>query len=119
MINGFKTQTQELSEYERREVLPRVIKGLKTKVGVENAVTNKTMVEGLKKLGIKTSGPRMRKIIHEIRITGEIPYLIATSKGYYITRDKSELLNYIESLEQRAASIRAIACQLEYQLGEI
>ena len=119
MINGFKTQTQELSEYERREVLPRVIKGLKTKVGVENAVTNKTMVEGLKHRGIKTSGPRMRKIIHEIRITGEIPYLIATSKGYYITRDKSELLNYIESLEQRAASIRAIASQLEYQLGEI
>ena len=119
MINGFKTQTQELSEYERREVLPRVLKGLKTKVGVENAVTNKTMVEGLKKLGIKTSGPRMRKIIHEIRITGEIPFLIATSKGYYITRDKSELLNYIESLEQRAASIRAIASQLEYQLGEI
>ena len=29
MINGFKTQTQELSEYERREVLPRVAEGLK------------------------------------------------------------------------------------------
>ena len=57
MINGFKTQTQELSEYERREVLPRVIKGLKTKVGVENAVTNKTMVEGLKNAGHKNQRP--------------------------------------------------------------
>ena len=119
MINGFKTQTQELSEYERQKVLPIVVAGLKRRVGAENAVTNKTMVEGLKKAGIKTSGPRMRKIIHEIRITGEIPYLIATSKGYYITRDKVELRDYIESLHQRADSIRAIADQLAYQLGAL
>lgn len=115
MIKGFEKTTDELNDYERSTVLPLVVKGLRTKVGKDKAITNSQMVEALKGRGVRTTSPRIRKIIHVIRIEGLIPFLIATSRGYYITHDKTELRDYIDSLHQRAESILSIAKQLDYQ----
>lgn len=115
MITGFEKETHELNEYERNTVLPLLVSGLSRKVGRSQAITNKQMVAALKARGIKASGPRLRKIIHEIRIKGLVPYLIATSKGYYVSHDKQEVRDYIDSLHQRAESILEIAKQIEFQ----
>jgi len=117
MITNFEDQTHELTPYEREELLPVIAKALSTKIGKAKAVTNKVMVDGLyTNRGLKTTGPRMRKIIHEIRITGAVPRLMATSKGYYVSNDKNELLTYANSLHQRANSILSIAKQIEFQI---
>jgi hypothetical protein len=118
MIIGFDKETHELTEKELK-LLPTVVSGLQKKIGKENAVTNKQMVDGLKKYGIKTSGPRIRKIIHHIRITGTIERLMATSNGYYISNDINELDDYIKSLVQRSESIAKIADQLQFQRDKI
>lgn len=108
MISGFEDITRDLNEYERTVLLPLFIKGLSKKVGHQNAVTNKQMVSGLKKLGHNVSDARVRKIINVIRNRNMIPGLIATSKGYFISYDVNEVESYCESLAQRASEITRI-----------
>ena len=44
MIKGFSEETQPLTEYERKVILPIILEGLKTKIGKANAVTGKSSV---------------------------------------------------------------------------
>jgi len=115
MLKLFEDITEDLTDYENQVVKPIIIQGLELKRGKENAVTNKHIVEKLKEQGIKTSTPRVRKIIHDIRVNDTIPCLIATSSGYYISKDIEELDNYILSLTQRMFSIKEIRDSLRKQ----
>lgn len=119
MINNFESQTHELKNEEENVIVPMMVQGLKTKIGKENAITNKEMIAGLKKYGHKTNPARVRKMIHYIRINGLVERLVATSNGYYISNDKNEIKVYIESLMQRAESIEKIAKQLNFQLNKM
>lgn len=120
MINGFEEKTQELNDYEANTLLPLIVKGLETKIGKENAVTSTYICKKLKPIiGKNLGSARLRKIIHEIRITGAVENLIATSKGYYISNEKAEMQKYIESLLQRENSIASIRKQLTYQMKKL
>lgn len=107
MIKGFEAETQPLTDYETRELLPVLIRGLQTKVGKANAVTNKHIVNSLK-ASYKISDARVRKIINHIRIKDLVPGLIATSDGYFIAETEAELIEYEESLKGREDAIRAV-----------
>ena len=48
MITNFQSETQELNEYELQTLVPVIVRGLQTKVGKENAITNKKMCEALR-----------------------------------------------------------------------
>lgn len=48
MIKGFDQETQPLNDYEMGVLLPLLVRGLRTKIGRENAVTNKHIVNTLK-----------------------------------------------------------------------
>ena len=50
MKKELKKETCPLSNYELNVLLPILMKGLETKKGRANAVTNKQIVQGLKKL---------------------------------------------------------------------
>ena len=107
MVNGFEKETSELTPEEFEMIVP-MLKGLRTKIGKEKAITNDQMIIGLKKLGFNTTPPRMRKIIHHIRVTRMVGRLVATSSGYYIEPDDKKLAVYVESLDQRIRSIQEI-----------
>ena len=117
MINGFEEITYHLTEYERDILLPIMIKGLKKRHGIENAITSKVIQEKCSDAGYKLNGARIRKLINYIRINHLVPFLMATSKGYYVENDISKLYTYIESLNQRANAILAVAKSLEKQLS--
>ena len=108
MITLFEDITYELTEYELNTLLPIVIKGLKSKYGKENAITNKKICEALKSKGYKVSEPRLRKVIHHIRVEQLIVGLCCNSKGYYVTDSIQELGRYVESLAQRIRSQQSI-----------
>lgn len=115
MINGFEEETADLNDEERRW-LPYIVHGLSKKVGVANAVTNKTIAAGMANTyKVKLGDARIRKIINHIRLYGLVECLIATSKGYYIAETDDELDNYIESLHQRADAIASVAKALRAQ----
>lgn len=116
MINGFENITYELTDEERTMILPLVKQMISNREHGEDAITNKEMVDTLyHNFGIMTSGPRMRKIIHALRLSGELEFVVANSKGYYICKNPKKLKEYEESLMQRAESILDIANQIKFQ----
>ena len=74
MIKGFDQETQPLNDYEMGVLLPLLVRGLRTKIGRENAVTNKHIVNTLKG-SYKLNDARVRKIINHIRTNDLIPGL--------------------------------------------
>jgi hypothetical protein len=115
MIPGFEKYTHELTP-EEIKWLPAIAKGLKRHKGKHQAITNKQMVKGLRAAGFETTGPRMRKMIRVIRLTGMVPRVIASSRGYYVAMNKPEYYKYIDGLKARANAIYSIAMALNTQI---
>ena len=116
MIQGFQTQTEPLTEYERNTLLPVICRGLSNKVGEARAITNTAITKAMRGAGYQLTEARLRKIINHIRTTGMVKWLIATSKGYYIATSVDEMRQYIESLRGREDAIRAVRESMEKQL---
>lgn len=116
MITNFEEYTKELTENERDFIMPILVKVLRAR-RKDNQITNGEMVSKLwEKFNLKTSEPRIRKIISVIRNTGLVVGLIGTAKGYYSTNNKQEILDYIETMEQRKESISMVIDQMHYHL---
>lgn len=117
MIDGFEDITQELT-WEEREMLPLIIKGLKSHKGADNPVTSKQIIAGMKKHGYVLSGARVRKIIHHIRVNRKVNCLLANGKGYWVSEDPTEIQTYLKSLSQRERSIKAVRSALNQDLTD-
>ncbi len=115
MIKGFNSETAPLTEYEENVLLPLVLLGLKTKIGKENAVTNRTIVQRLNIAGYTVTEPRIRKLINHIRMTDLLPGLIATSGGYFLATSEAELLDYEQSLIGREDAIKQVRLAIARQ----
>lgn len=114
MIKGFKRETCPLSDYEQDILLPAILSVLEGKIGRQNAVKNKDIIELLKKK-CKINPARLRKVINYIRINDYLTGLVATSKGYYMVTDRQELLDYEESLKGREDAIREVRMSIKRQ----
>jgi len=108
MINGFEEETSPLTEEELR-LVPKFVNSFTSKIGEEMAVSSKEIEEKFRNIGIRITGPRIRKIVNYIRLNHLVKNLIATSKGYYVEDNPEKLKRYVESLRQRAAAIQAVA----------
>lgn len=115
MIKNFDNETAPLSEYEESVILPLVLRGLKTKIGKKNAVTNRTIVQRLNIAGHTTTEPRIRKVINYIRMSDLLPGLIATSGGYFLATSEAELMDYEESLLGREDAIKQVRLAIARQ----
>lgn len=123
-IIGFEDYTKILNEYEKNILLPRVAAILAHRIGKKNAIRNVAICRQLKAEGFddtKISEPRMRKIINVIRRTPSfVPFIVANSNGYYIAESKEEVLNYAESLKERATAIFDVrSCLLNDLNGQL
>lgn len=119
MITGFGEITCELTEYEKTNLLPKIVEILNRAIGKSHAVTNNQIISALQNEGFKTTSPRIRKIIHEIRVNNIVKGILATSKGYFISNNRGEIATYISSLYERESSIRDVSRSLEDYLIEI
>ncbi len=119
MIPGFEEQTEPLSDYELKTLLPVIVQGIQKKVGAKSAVTNKTIVAGMLAQGYKINAVKVRKLVNHIRTHDLIPCLIAKSKGYYISNDPEEVRSYIESLRGREEAIKKVRRSIESHLANM
>jgi len=102
MVKGFEDYTGPLNTFEVSAVLPRVAELLALCKGPEKAVTNKQLREVLaSRWNITVTDPRVRAVINEIRTTDTVPYLVASSKGYYVATSVEEVEDYARSLDSR------------------
>lgn len=118
MIIDFEEYTEELSDVERRDICPLMIRYLKRCKGKASTVTNKDLRKMLSDDGLDIYPSRIRKIIHAIRMSGAIRGLCATSKGYYIATTNKEWFRYRKSLTQRIRSIQSILDIMDEQYEE-
>jgi hypothetical protein len=107
MINNFEDFTEELTPDELKLVAP-LMNGLRTKTK-EQTIKAPEIVKAMNVFAdknglIKITEPRLRKLVNHIRVKGILP-IIATSQGYYVSYDKQDILDQINSLTQRANSI--------------
>lgn len=112
-----KSILRPLNEYERGILLPIIVKCLSKHVGKEKAITNSHMCEALIDNGYDIKEVRMRKIIHYIRDNWLIGCLIASNRGYHVTKDRQEMLDYIDSLRRRVEAIEIIIEAMLEQLA--
>lgn len=119
MIQGFEEQTEPLTDYEEGTLLPAMIRGLRTKIGADAAITNKEMVSKLKEKGYNISDARVRKVINYIRMRQLVPGLVASSSGYYISNDPAEIRKYIESLRGRENAMKLLIVSFERYLDQL
>ncbi|WP_394767554.1 hypothetical protein [Ferruginibacter sp.] len=118
MIPNFEEYTHDLTEYEL-SLVPKFSNSFKNKIGKQNAVTSKVIEEKMIDAGHKVSGPRIRKIVNYIRNIGIVEGLIGSNYGYYITTDKKEIEDYIESLESRETAIKVVREGMEAYLRRL
>ncbi len=119
MLETFEKETQPLTEYEQDKLLPIMVRCLSRHVGEEKAITNKQMCEALRDSGYEIGEARIRKLINHIRVNSLIDCLIATSKGYFVADNKSDVISHINSLRGREDAIMAVRIALEEQLARM
>lgn len=119
VINGFDKETAPLN-VEEVAICNYVVTRLQYNKGKARSATSVKIIKGVREsLGVKFSGPRLRKIINHIRRNDLLRGLIATSKGYYISTDAEEIKDYIASLRQRADAINAVADAMQRDLNQL
>lgn len=112
MITNFDNITSELTQQEL-DLIPILVKGFR-KHGKGNPILArdivKMMAHFLKANNIPTqfSEARLRKCVNYIRTNAILP-LMATSNGYYTSYNADEIYSQIQSLEERANSIKRCA----------
>ncbi len=108
----------ELSIYEKTKVIPVLENGMKSKIGKDMAVTNQKIVIGLDHVGVRTSQPRIRKMLHALRVTDKVKRLVAHGRGYHVSDDIQEMNQYIESLEERVRQNQELIKAIKRQRDE-
>lgn len=103
MITNFEEITYDLTD-EELQIVNLLIRGFKNHTS-KNPIKAPEIVSAINvKYNLKLSEPRLRKLCNYIRSNGLLP-LIATSKGYYCSYDKTEIEQQIQSLRERADAI--------------
>ena len=108
MLTTFEKFTDELNDYERTTLLPVMVKCFKKHVGEENAIKSHQIKSKMEEHGYDISDARIRKIVHAIRQHSLVPCLVATSKGYFVADEVSQVSDFIDSLQGRECAICAI-----------
>ncbi len=117
MITNFEKITEDLTDQEK-ELLPRFVAAIKTKVGKKNIITATQIQRIYADKGMKVPGARIRKIINYIRTNELVPLLVSTSNGYFIATKRSEVESCIKSLKERESAINAVRQSLVQQLSK-
>jgi len=119
MIEGFEEETSPLTEYEKNTLLPLIVRGMSRKVGRDMRITCSEVCRKLTESGHDISGPRFRKIMHNIRVNKLIKRLVSHGTGYWISSNRDELMKCILSLKQREDRIANLRKSLEEDLNEL
>lgn len=115
MITNFETITSDLNEKEL-QIVPLIIKGF-SRYTKSNPIKSPDVIKNLnayferENIAFKMTDAKLRKFVNHIRVNSLQP-LIASSNGYYCSNDTQEIEKQIQSLLERAASIRECAVGL-------
>lgn len=106
-----KTKLQLLTE--------ALTKKLSRKVGSKNAISNPALISELQSEGFTGLHQSViRTAVHNIRVKNLVKNLVANNKGYYVTRSKAEMAEYVQSLKERETTIRRLRIAIEKNMAK-
>lgn len=121
MVKTFEEKTKELTDSEKG-IKVHVVEVLKKAKGKKKAKKSYNICSSATYEYALASGEfveltpvRLRKIIHDIRIKGELLGLCASNNGYFVANSEKEIDDCILSLEQRERSIKEVRTALQEQ----
>lgn len=118
MITGFEKETEPLNEEETR-LAHMVAICLESRLGEELALKNGQLSDLVGQFyGVNIPEGKMRKIINHIRRHQLVKNLLASSKGYWVARDRDEVLRYVRSLYERISAIKKVAESYEVDINQ-
>lgn len=118
MIKGFEEFTVELNDKEKI-IAERIAVGLRHRVGIKNAITNKQIRLKLSEEGHRLADATIRKIVQYIRQHGIVKRVCSTSNGYFVAATDQELENWITSMKQRIKSMQyTLHCVVEAEVKQ-
>ena len=110
MVTNFELHTKDISIEDLKNVDPLI--DILSKTNKETKFLTPKLVVLLNVYNDddrpKVNGRKIRKLVNYIRTKGIAP-IIATSGGYYISKDPKEIKKQIVSLIERASSINSCA----------
>lgn len=113
MIETHENRTFPLTEKEL-EFIPIILKGLKTKLGIKNAVTTPEIISGTYLYELRYNSKakklqpvRVRALLRHIIVNNLLPGLISSGSGFYIATVQEEMNAAIQSLTDRITAIQA------------
>lgn len=122
IITNFDNETSPLNNLEK-EAATLIAKCLISHhSGEDKAVTGEAIGKGMANSYPKfvtangkpyLNGARIRKIVNYLRTDGGVPFIIATSKGYYVASNAQQIRDSIRSLRERAKAIQHVADCIE------
>ena len=115
MKKALKTKTRPPSSYEQNVLLPILMKGFEKKKEKMNAVTNRQIVNSIRKHGLKINARSVKILINYIRTNDLMTGLMATSTGYYMSNNEQELMDYESSLLSREVELRKVRMSIKRQ----
>lgn len=120
MLTLFENITEELTALEKNTMVPMLVDTLKYS-SIDNPVKGKHIVGWFSASGYKTTDVRLRKMVSYIRQCCILKdaVLCASSKGYYLSKDLSEIDNQIESIEGRRNQLNNVIEGLKAQRENI
>ena len=118
MVRGFENITAPLSERDKSEIVPCLVRLLEWRKGRACAIPNRELRAELRSRSYIISDAKLRALINYIRTEGLVPRLLANSDGYYVAGCVSECADYCDSLREREAAIRAVRQALEAQCAQ-
>lgn len=113
-------QVPKVTCHHKHNVIPLVVAKLKRANSKNRFVSGSEIRNSLyKNHGIKVTCGTIRALLHYIRINGLVKCLVATSYGYYISKDTLEVQVYLKSLRKRIRQIGALAKAIDRQCHEV
>jgi len=105
------------SKYELT-LIPKIIKDFrKNYVGKDNAVTSAAYRYELEFEGIEINDTRFRCVIKYIQMNGLCKYIITCNWGFYYTRKKADVTEFIDNLQKREKEMSLIRKSLMKQIS--
>lgn len=112
-ITNYEDVTHDYTYRELNYYIPLIISGLKTKIGIEQAISTPEIIKGIYNHEMKQRGSatkvrdeRIRMMVRYIIVNDLVPCLISSGKGFYIATNIEEMKDGIKSLEEREYSIK-------------
>lgn len=118
MKKRFTQHSDRMTNADMSAVKP-MIQILKNRNIPKHRIRNWQIINKMEIIGEKVNEPSVRRIIQFIRNNSMLNFVVASQKGYYVSKDFNVALAYIQNIRKRGYEMIYTAEKMEDKLYEL